>query len=235
MWDLQRLFNTEVDLSVDERTAESTFSFIGPLPEKKRTQTEIESNIKKNRASGKTTNKSKKAAEEGSDSGSDSEADPEADISQDESVDLDSVSEIDDSATITLKGNQTKIPKIHALGYLPYCIECHGSHNIGSTGLYECKHRPVKLRIRHNNRNQTKSQQGQILLSSVTEACETVSNAVKSDRARLFYEENISGANGTSRAHEGAKPFIHVDAGTVPSNLDSHLHSTRYKITVSNI
>jgi hypothetical protein len=83
------------------------------------------------------------------------------------------------------------------------------------------------------------------LLSSVTEACETVSNAVKSDRARLFYEENISGANGTSRAHEiseddsseddGAKPFIHVGAGTVPSFLDSHLHSTRYKITVSNI
>ena len=245
VWDLQRLFNTEVDLNVDERSAESTFFFIGPLPEKKKKQTEIESNVQNARSSRKSAKRTKKAAEEGSDSGSDSEADPEADISQDESVDLDSVSEIDDSATITLKGNQTKIPKIHALGYLPYCIECHGSHNIGSTGLYECKHRPVKLRIRHNNRNQTKSQQGQILLSSVTEACETVSNAVKSDRARLFYEENISGANGTSRAHEiseddsseddGAKPFIHVGAGTVPSFLDSHLHSTRYKITVSNI
>jgi hypothetical protein len=144
-----------------------------------------------------------------------------------------------------LKGNQTKIPKIHALGYLPDCIECHGSHNIGSTGMYECFHRPVKLRIRHNNRNQTKSLQGQILLSSVTEACETVSNAVKSDRARLFYEENTSGANGTSRAHEiseddsseddGAKPFIHVGAGTVPLFLDVHLPSTRYKVTVSTI
>jgi DNA-directed RNA polymerase beta' subunit len=31
LWDLQRLFNTEVDLTVDDRTPEETFSFIGPL------------------------------------------------------------------------------------------------------------------------------------------------------------------------------------------------------------
>ena len=35
VWDLQRLFNTKVDLNVDERKAETTFAFIGPMPAKK--------------------------------------------------------------------------------------------------------------------------------------------------------------------------------------------------------
>ena len=126
---------------------------------------------------------------------------------------------------MTLKGNQTCILKVHACGYLPECIECHGNHDIGSTSMYECYHRRGKRYIKHSNLNQTKTLQGQILLNSVTEAAETPSRAVQSARARVFYEENSNGSrtgNGPtivpddeSSEDEGGNNHVHLGAGII--------------------
>ena len=217
MWDLQRLFNAKVDLNVDERKAETTFAFIGPMPAKKQGP-----------ASNQKSKKQKKAAEEGDDCDSELESEKDQEEENDKDPDegkKDSESDEDYSATITLKGNQTCIPKIHAFGYLTECIECHGNHDIGSTSMYECYHRRGKRYIKHSNLNQTKTLQGQILLNSVTEAAETPSRAVQSARARVFYEENSNGTrtvNGPtivpddeSSEDEGDNSHVHLGAGII--------------------
>ena len=204
------MFNTKVDNTVDNRTAESTFAFIGPLPERKP----------------KKSKHRKKETEEGADSDLESGSDKEeGDVKEPNEANEEIESDEDDSATITLKGNQTRIPKVHAFGYLADCIECHGNHDIGSTGMYECFHRRGKRYIKHSNLNQTKTLQGQILLSSVTESAEAPDRAVQSARARVFYEEKSNGAITTNRPvivsddesseDEGHKAYVHLGAGII--------------------
>lgn len=202
LWDLQRLFNTEVDLTVDDRTPEETFSFIGPLPAKK----------PKTTISGPT---SKKGRNEDVSSDSDSGSD---DLSDSTSSTEDS--EDESNECFTLKGNQTRIPKVHAATTIPDCIVNHGNGAIGATGMFECMHRRGKRCIKHSNRIQSQTLQGQVLLSSVTEASETAPRPVRTERARLFYEEHMGSpqsveilSEGDSSEEEVARPFVHVGAG----------------------
>ena len=218
VFDLQRLFHCKVDLTEDVRTPASTFSFVGPLPAKKPRFPFAE-----------TSKKTKKGADGISESESDSDSENEEGRNGQEKTNEESASEEDDGDVLKLKGNETRIPKIHAFSYLASCIECHGNHDIGSTSMYECYHRRGKRYFRHSNMNQSRTLQGQILLSSVTEPSEAPSRAIQSDRARLFFEENsgstttvnraISVSDDESSGEEGEKSFLHLGAGTVQHHL----------------
>jgi len=216
LWDLQRLFNTEVDLTVDDRTPEETFSFIGPFPAK---------------ASGPMPRKTgEKNDSSDSDSGSDDSSD---------SCSLREDSEDESSECVTLKGNQTRIPKVHAATTIADCIVNHGNGTIGGTGMFECFHRRGKRYIKHSNRIQSKTLQGQILLSSVTEASETAPRTVRTERARLFYEEHMDSSQPVGILSESdaseeeeedvARPFVHVGAGKkIYSKLKAKKLTTSY-------
>jgi hypothetical protein len=161
----------------------------------------------------------RKTGEKNDSSDSDSGSDDSSD-----SCSLREDSEDESSECVTLKGNQTRIPKVHAATTIADCIVNHGNGTIGGTGMFECFHRRGKRYIKHSNRIQSKTLQGQILLSSVTEASETAPRTVRTERARLFYEEHMdssqpvaipSESDASEEEEEGevSRPFVHVGAG----------------------
>ena len=94
------------------------------------------------------------------------------------------------AAVATLGGHQTRTHKCHAFTMIPKQIKRVGSLHVGSSSLYERKHRLVKAYTKRSNLAQLGAVEGQVIRNSVTSRF--VQKPLSSVKARLYYEEHAS-------------------------------------------
>ena len=112
--------------------------------------------------------------------GSDEEQEPEGLFTVNVSV--------NELAVATLGGHQTRTHKCHAFTMIPKHILRFGSLDVGSTRLFETKHKLVKAYTGRSNRLKLGAVEGQVIKNSITS--QFVEKPLSSVKARLYREEH---------------------------------------------
>jgi hypothetical protein len=223
--DLERVFKLSVDNARDERTLESSFSFLDPVPERARGKTDQEETKQK----GKSKFFKKRPHEE-----LEEKVKKTADIpvTEEEGVEEDveppeRVTVGDNLTAATLAGNQTRTHKIHALTMIRAHLELLGSLDVGSTRLFETLHRLIKAFTRHSNRAKLGAVEAQVIRNSVFRL-DSAPKPLRSVKARLYKEQTsnlqvIPADYSESSSDEEDKPIKYIHASTGSFLLSSIL------------
>ena len=95
---------------------------------------------------------------------------------------------VNELAVATLGGHQTRTHKCHAFTMIPKHIKRFGSLDVGSTRLFETKHRLAKAYTGRSNRLKLGAVEGQVIKNSITS--QFAEKPLSSVKARLYREEH---------------------------------------------